>query len=609
MAAQGMNAEIPVDVTVKKDYAGAASTLYSDIFTWLTDGMPDTEQQKKDVAEKVQAYYDELLSEINLQESTERAKLQEQLDNGFITYETFHTRTAELLASSAAARTSIGTLCDESLSFVQNYAGQPASVVQEAYAEIDSLEQRTEELLKQIGLVNAALGERGANAAALTKAGATGDVETFDLAFEHTNQQFALDKAQIESEAASAVAEAERIWKDAYTAAQQSGDQAGMDLANKRYEELTAQIDAGRKEKLAELEMAYVGEFEAMFEGIAKRFPEQAAALKEAMAQIELSGEAQALLSKAFSGGLLTADDLSEEMIKALSLEGVDVSKLVEKAGGDAEKLSANLYDALAMIVKQGDGLDLESLLTEGLAGTELGAAFGRMLEAGYLSGIESVDLNSLDAQLALLTGHVDAYLGTGVDGAAAGGTWVSDIVTGITEKLSDVSSAAKAVGDAGKSGISSSMNASAGKGLAKHIGDGLVQGLYAQVPRVRIAAKALGNAALGGTSDSLQVRSPSRKFRWMANMVGDGFVLGLEDKEDLVRSTMQRIVSLPEANLPQVSGAAVASADGDSQGYGSTTYNIKVEGARINSIDEARELLKQAAKYTNSVNKGRGRW
>lgn len=539
--------DVGVDVNVENNYAEQASTLYSDIYTWLTDGMPDTEVQKAEVNAKIQEYYDSLLSEVNLQESEEQAKLQEQLNNGFITYDTYTERTAEVIDNAETARTELGLLCDESLAFVANYAGKPASVVQEAYGEIDTLEQRTNDLLTSIGLANEALGERGDNAVALTKAGATGDAATYDLAFEHTYQQYELDKAQIETDAQNAAAEAERIWKDAYTAAQEDGDQAGMDLANKRYEQLLADAEKTRTTELAELEKGYVTEFDEMFAGIAQRFPEQAAVLQEAMGKLNLADEAQKALASAWNGENLAVSDLSDELIDALTLEGIDVAALENSWAGNAEGLSNDLQNALKLVVMDANAIDLPALLTENLEGTELGTALSGVLENGYLDGIEGVDIGVLENQLALLSASV---------------------------------------------------------------GDGLVQGLNDQLPKVRAASTRLANAATAALRSTWVIKSPSRVFRSLGNMGGEGLALGLEDKMARVRDSMVRISDPGALGVNLYSGGNVGATVAGSQqaATGGVQYNISVQGATIRSEDEARDLLRTATKYTNKLNRGVGR-
>ena len=542
-------AEVDVDVELHNNYSQQASTLYDDIFAWLTDGMPDTEAQKKQFTEKVQSYFDSLIAEVNLQESTELGKLQEQLDNGFITYDTFVSRSAEVRATADAARSELGTLCSESLAFVENYSGKPASVVQEAYGEIDELERRTNALLVNIGLANSAMTEQGSNAVALTKAGASNDSAVHGLAFEHVSQQYAIDKAQIEQQAADSIAEAERIWRDAYEAAEAAGDEEGMALANERYAELMGQANAEKDAQLAALEASYLTDINALFAGIAKHYPEQAAILQDAAKQIELGNAAQELIGRAFNGENIDVNDLTQPMIDALAQEGIDVQALVDAAGGDGAALSSALTEALGILVENGNAIDMGALMLQTLDGTTMGAALTGVLEKGYLDGISGINTETLEGQLLIVGGCM---------------------------------------------------------------GDGMVQGIKNQEGRVYAAAQQVANAALSAVRSTWEIKSPSRAFRRLSNNAGETLALGFADKEKMVRDAMYRITD-PGALGVQLGGVMPGAKDGsaiaaaNAAGAG-VVYNITVPNASIRSDSEAKALLQRATKMTNAYNRGLGK-
>lgn len=606
--AQGLTEEVDVDVEVKRNYAEEASTLYTDIYDWLTDGMPDTAAQKKEVNERVQAYFDELISEVNLNESEELAKLQEQFDNGFIDYDTFLTRTAEVRASAEAARTDLGQLCDESLAFVQNYAGKPTSVVQEAYAEIDELEKRTDELLQKIGLANQTMETaQGDTAVQLTKAGATGDLATYGAAFEHTSSQRAQSETEIEEQAKAAAETANRIWTDAYAEAEKRGDEVGMERANQARDKMIAQAESQRAQQIATLNTAYVKDFEEMFAGIAERFPEQTTALEEAMAKIDLADKARELWSQQ----IISPDDITDEMIAAMGAQGIDFNAIIAAAAGDETRLQNDLHDALRNVMAVGDGIDIAGLLTETLEGTDLGTAFAGMLQNAYLEGVDGVDLNSVDAQLALLTGHISEYLDTGFDGAQVAGTWGDDISQTLANSAGAVMDAGSSVGSAGASGVEAGgINYASLYKMSSSAINGMVAGAIAGIPRVQAAFKKVANAGSGTVRTSWVINSPSRLFRWMANMGGEALALGFEDKMDRVRTTMLKITDPSALGVDLRGDGSTRSAQPAAVQTvgGGVAYNITVPGASIRSEDEAKELLKNAVKYTNRVNRGIGR-
>lgn len=600
-----MKTEVAVDVDVKKNYAAEASTLYDDIFAWLTDGMPDTEQQKAEVKAKVQGYYDALLADVNLNESKENQRLEKQLANGFITQENYIERTAEVKATADSARTTLGALCDESLAFVENYSGKPAAVVQEAYAEIDTLEARTNALLEQIGLANTALNERGENAVKLTKAGATGDTAVYSLAFEHTQQQFALDKTGLETDLANELAEIETMWRDAYDDALKRGDIDAMDYANARYEEMVDAANAAHADKLKALEEGYLAEFGAMFAGIAEKYPEQFEQLKAAYGKYNPADEALKLLS----GGAINPDEFSEELKRAIAGQGINLMELLAVTAGDPQRMQNDLAAALNAVIRDADSFDVATLLSEALTGTDVGMVFAHMLQTGMLDGISAVDMSEVDAQLALLTGHINEYFAGGLEGNGTAWDYLSEIASGLKGNVEELRRSGRSAGVAAREGVSSNLNGDAGEADGKNYGEGLARGMLAKRARVKAAGIQLAVAGMSGTQSTLEIKSPSRVARWMGNMFGDGFAIGVEDRMALVRSTMQRIVDPAQIGTEVPSVTMSASGATTAPEGGSTNFNISVQGARINSAEDARELLLNATKFANRINRGRGRY
>lgn len=609
--AMGVTEEVDVDVKVNRNYADEASTLYEDIYTWLTDGQPDTEEQKKEMDERVQAYFDALLSDINLDESEALAKLQEQYDAGFIDYDTYLSRSAEVRASAEAARTELGSLCDESLAFIASYAGQPASVVQEAFDQIDALEQRTNELLGKIGLANDTLETaEGDTAVKLTKSGATGDVATYGAAFSTVAHRRTEGVTQADEQAKAAAEKANALWADAYGDAQKRGDEAAMQRATQARDRMIAEANAEREKQIAALDAAYVQDFSELFAGIASRFPEQAAVLEEALAKINMADQAAELLGK---DGSLSFDGLSDEMIAAMEANGVDVQELID-AMLPPDQMDMAVRGALETLVQAGN-LDVAGMLTEALAGTDLGTVWAGVVQQGYMDGVQGMDMSGIDAQLALITGHMSEYMGTSFDGASVGATWTGDVAQAISDGATDVQSAGESVGAAGAGGVAAGgINAASGSAMAGALGAGLVSGLNAQESRVRAAAARVARAATGALRNTWEIKSPSRVARRMANLYGEGVALGIEDEYERVRSTMKKIVDPTALGIGMAETARISVAGmqrgqtSEQPGRGGNQININVPGARITNEDEAKQLMKTAARYINSINRGVGR-
>ena len=607
----GVTEQVDVDVDVRRNYAQEASTLYEDIYTWLTDGQPDTEAQKKEMDERVQAYFDALLGDINLDESEALASLQAQYDAGFIDYDTYLSRSAEVRASAEAARTELGALCDESLAFIASYAGQPAGVVQEAFDQIDALEQRTDALLKKVGLANDTLETaEGDTAVKLTKAGATGDAATYGKAFKTVADSRTEGIAQADEQAKAAAERANALWEDAYGDAEKRGDEAAMQRATQARDKMIADANAEREKQIAALDAAYAQDFSELFAGIASRFPEQAAALEDALAKINLADRAAELLN---TDGGLSFDGLSEDMIAAMEANGVDVQALID-AMLPPDQMDMAVRGALETLVQAGN-LDVAGLVTETLEGTDLGKTWSALLEQGYMDGVSGMDMTGIDAQLALITGHMSEYLGTSFDGASVGATWTGDVAQAITDGAAGVGTAGEGVGAAGAGGVvAGGINAATGSAMAGALGSGLVSGLNAQEARVRAAAARVARAATGALRNTWEIKSPSRVARRMANLYGEGVALGIEDEYERVRATMKKIVDPTALGIGMAETARISVAGmqrgetAEQPGRAGNQININVPGARITNEEEAKQLMKTAARYINSINRGVGR-
>lgn len=606
VGADSFTQEISVDVEIKKDYAGEASTLYSDIYTWLTDGMPDTAQQKKDVSAKVQAYYDELISEVNLTESETQANLKAQFDKGFIDYDAYLSRTAEVSASAQASRDELSALCDEALLFLGNYSGAPASVVQEAYGEIDALEARTDELLEKIGLANTEMSEAGNRAISLTKAGATGDAQTYGMAFEATSQQYESNRAAIEADAAAAIEEIDAVWEDAYEDARSRRDEAGMEYANAHRQALAAEVEAGKKNDLMAMERAYVMDIQEMFAGIAKAYPEEAAILEDLMRSTNLGEEARNLLIQAFDGAALSPDMLSED----LKTE-IDLSDIITWAEGDEEMLSEGIRNALTGVVQTAGDIDYTKALSS-LSGTELGGVVSAMLERGYLEGVESVDLSTPAGILQLLTGELvdgaNMRLAEGMrtasdDVQTSASMFTAAAVQSIQTGAKDIWLPAQYMGESALLAASKGgLNSASGALLGQSIATGTASGINSGRSRVINAATSMAKAAITAARAALGINSPSRVAREMGAFFGKGFELGIDDSVFSVKSAMRRLTDT--SGLMQNNSSAGVRVV---QGGAGVQYNISVNGATIRSEDEARDLLQTATKYTTQIQRGYG--
>jgi hypothetical protein len=92
-----------------------------------------------------------------------------------------------------------------------------------------------------------------------------------------------------------------------------------------------------------------------------------------------------------------------------------------------------------------------------------------------------------------------------------------------------------------------------------KSAGDGLKEGASGSNPKLTEAGAGMGEALKQGTNDSLDIHSPSRALFRSGAFAGDGFVEGIESRNDDIEDAMNTAFSAPAA------GSGIAGALGSS--------------------------------------------
>jgi gas vesicle protein len=118
------------------------SPIYDKVYQALTDGKPDTEEQKTQLQTEIQNYYDELVGQINLNTETQLANLKSQLENGFITMEEYQTRADTIKTENGALIQSVQSTCTDTLSYVSEMSGKSTEEVQKSLDKLEALKQR-----------------------------------------------------------------------------------------------------------------------------------------------------------------------------------------------------------------------------------------------------------------------------------------------------------------------------------------------------------------------------------------------------------------------------------------------------------------------------------
>jgi TP901 family phage tail tape measure protein len=609
--AESLNQDVEVDVSVTANYQQEASQLYNDIYTWLTDGMPDTPEQKQAVNDKINEYYNNLISEVDLKESEEQQNLKNLLDNGFIDYDTYVTKAAEITANAQTSRAELQALNEEALTFVDTYAGQSTAKVEAAHGVIDELETRTNALLEKMGYAENQLGmTEGETAAAVVKAGATTDEETVGRGFAYERSQYESGVAGIETATQDKIAELRRQETEAVQLA--DGNAEAIKTAHANAQAKIDEAISGSDAEKRQMQLGLLQNYQEMFQGLAQNYPDEVQPLIDAMSKVNLAQEAADALTA--DTGTLTFDDLSAGMISNLEQNGIDVAELTKAAMGDPAQMDEAVRGALREVWGNGQ-IDIASELQSAMEGNALGTAFAGMLDNEMLAGLEGFDLSSVDAMLAMITGNMQDYLGASdEEWSAAGTAWDAALSEGVAAGSGEVTGAADSVAGEATSTASGTLE-SGGRSAGAAMDSGVASGIRASEGQVVSAATDVANAANNAFRSTLQIHSPSRVFRWNGQMIGEGLALGLKDSSKEVAATLMRMTdtsALKDARTTarRIGGEAARAAAGESSGTaaGGPTYSFNFPNATVKSEEDAVSILKKTTQYTMSVNRGRGR-
>ena len=95
---------------------------------------------------------------------------------------------------------------------------------------------------------------------------------------------------------------------------------------------------------------------------------------------------------------------------------------------------------------------------------------------------------------------------------------------------------------------------------LGKNIVLGIINGIGALAGKLLEAAKNLGKNALKAAANALGIKSPSREFMWIGQMVDEGFAAGIENNLDMVQGAMDNLGSVTPDSNNWETGTGVAS-------------------------------------------------
>lgn len=179
-----------------------------------------------------------------------------------------------------------------------------------------------------------------------------------------------------------------------------------------------------------------------------------------------------------------------------------------------------------------------------------------------------------------------------GQAGTQLGTKFKTGLQSGLTQSVSVARSMSKSITSALKSASSGAYS------VGQMIGNGLANGMASTLGRVSAIATRLAQEAEKATRAAAKVHSPSRVFMAIGNYIGEGFAIGIEQTERMVRKATESIVNIPNAQALDGYGFRM---DGVSN-VNSTTYDFNSNQNFVFNSEltlDGRTLAKVTNRYT----------
>lgn len=139
---------------------------------------------------------------------------------------------------------------------------------------------------------------------------------------------------------------------------------------------------------------------------------------------------------------------------------------------------------------------------------------------------------------------------------------------------------------------------------IGKQIPAGIAEGIRAGESQAINAAADMAKKALEAAKKALDVHSPSKKFAWLGEMSGEGYIEGLQASmaniDDIVADT------LPDTSMITVQAKATPAAAPRAEAEQGKTYNIE---QTINIYDQTNDLVETTREFRRAQKEAAEQW
>lgn len=610
-----------------------APSFAETIYETLTDGMADDEAAIEKMKGEVETWASEALSAAEEAYNAAVAALDPDAPD-------YQTRLDELNAEYETTKAEIEGIRDDSLTIIDNLAGQTTAQVEASFEQIAALERRANAVEQRFDEVASKASSQAEAAFNVVRSGAKADEATIGLAIQYKVEQYKLDEQSAQDAYDAAVAELNtqldsgEITVEEYdlrigeAASVRDADiQKAKQTFNQAFGEIMMGIAESEGNAAAfESVMQNVqnrGAFTSVMDGLMneliKASPNPATVQAYRNSVNTMLGEALGDaynpddLNYAIDAALGSGDMqfMTQFMDSILNADQFDVSAASEVLGGKVGEAWAAAFED-----GQLTGTDFDVSSTEGQLAAMMGTMdlepIGEDVVAGIGKGIESADLTASGQRLAQNTGK---SIRAGLESNSPSKKMIpvgTDVAAGVGQGMGeyDFSSDATTMANNAKSASSSAMR-SPGNKAGRMFSAGVASGIRAGRSGVVNAAVSVARAAVSAMRSELQIHSPSRVTAEIGRYTDEGFEMGMvESLHSAVRAAQSVVGNMnltPRLTAPDLGSAFASAAGSIADAESARPIYLNVNGRTLATVTAA-DTRRAQNNYNRSIALGVGK-
>ena len=623
----------------------AADNSYTAALKNINVELSDEDGIKTQISEKLQHCFDTLTdgkadtpkivtglhTDIDEEYSGIRAQVEQYFTDAIAGAETEAAKAAliakqdEILASIDATQAAANGLVD-------SYAGKSTEVCKAAKEEIDAVQQQVNDLIAGLNTAKQLLDSQYGDSYAKVSGGyyATQQDIEWSLTYIQADKTNSEAQAKKQYEAAMTALNDAFKGKDGSTPQEIEYEVDGVSYKmSGSFDELTHQVENEYQGALDTAQNEMIARWNAMLQGLAESGSlgsEATAAFAKMADALDVQSVMTEMAGKIADGSATDADwaklgaDFWGKAASVLGMDGAQAQEAINLAeqGGNAAKA--------VMLATWSNGIS-EALTSSigALQDSGFGELFAAAMESGLMEGVNGLDMEDALTRMQAMVGALPVELEpeiklptpeelyalygnegiTGVeiqpqitlpDPEELTAMGYEPIRLPVEAELTPEGGGLVAAVEAMQAHAQEPLSAveSDFSGAGDNAGSAFVSALRGYLGPAANAGAAIAAAALGAMKARLNIHNPSRETFKLGLQTGEGFSLGIQERTQLARASMQRMAN-----------AALRGAESARSINNSRSVTINLNGATIRSDDDVRKLARAIGRYSEDANYG----